>query len=148
MKKVIVIFMLLCLSVGLFAEGTSELSGAGAALVNELTATVQEGKSVVSEYASLGVDGLVKAKRAYFDRIFPTIPILAFVGVAFVVFGICCCIFLWSDEDITIVLGIFAITVGIIIILIFGTWGIAAKFNNAIFEAAPEVYVIKSLIGK
>ena len=32
-------------------------------------------------------------------------------------------------------------------ILIFGIWSIREVFGLKIFEAAPEVYVIKSLIG-
>ena len=148
MKKIVMVVIMVMLAAGIFAEGTSEISNASAALINELTATVQEGKGVVSEYAPLGVDGLVKAKRAYFDIVFPLVPLLMLVGVGIIGLGLFF-LFLddWDADDIGFV-GTIVIFFGCVVILILGIWSISATFNMRIFEAAPEVYVIKSLIGK
>ena len=80
MKYFVVILILAAFPV--FAEGESE---AGSALVEEIAQTIMESKDAISEYSVLAVKGLVARTVAYFDVVFPLIPILAVVGLLMLV---------------------------------------------------------------
>jgi hypothetical protein len=145
MKKFIAMVMFMVLSVGLFAEGQSEAS---AALANELTATIREGKGVVDEFAPKAVEGMVAAKRAYYDAIFPTIQILTLIGIAVLVLGVV--FYILENEaviDITSTLWVVLIIIGTFMTVICGVWSLIDMVEMRMFDAAPEVYVIKSFLS-
>lgn len=147
--KTIIVIMMVCLSAGLFAEAVPEVDSASAAFIDELTKTVQQGKDVIGEYAPLGIEGLVKAKGAYFKTVFPIVPAVAILGLVAAIVGVC---FIlkggWRDSNYTSEWGMFVFVVGILVLLWFGIWATYSLFAMRMFEAAPEVYVIRQLIGK
>ena len=148
MKKIIFsLVMMVCLSAGLFAEGTQEVSSAGAGLIEEFTKTIQEGKDIVAEYAPLGIEGLVKLKAAYFKVIFPLLPLASLLGLIFIGFSIWC--FLRDGNTYTELwgVGILFIIVGFIVLFTFGIWSGIDFVRMRMFEATPEVFVIKGLLG-
>lgn len=118
--------------------------GEATALIEEIAQTIMESKSVISEYSVLAIEGLVARKAAYFDAVFPLVPILLLVGLLmFVIPIVAGNVFDWDFESALLVPIIF----GGLLVLIFGIWWVDAFFGLRMFEAAPEVYVLKGLLG-
>lgn len=146
MKKGLVVVMML-VAVGVFAEGDMEVDSSTARLVDEVTQTIQEGKGLVSKYAEPTVEGLILQKKAYFGVVFPLVPILTLVSLVLIIIGAILWVAIVTDDWGIYVGGAFVWVFGLTF-LICGIWSLVDVFEVRMFEAAPEIYVLKGLIGK
>lgn len=147
MKKVLVACLLVVVGCMAFAVGEMEIDSATAGLLDEVTKTVEEGKDIISQYAAPTVKGLMARKVAYFGVVFPLMPIFAAVGLAMIIMGTLFRVGVFDlGRDVDDVLCIILCVIGSFLFLFGGFWSLVDLFELRMFQAAPEVYVLKGLL--
>ena len=144
MKTLMVAICFLTVAVTIFAAPQTELNASTSALVHEITSTLSEVKGMVGEYAPALIEGLVARKLAYYQTVFPAIPIVSIVAFCLALAAFISGFFV--DEIIAEDFLLFAIGFFLLLGVVFGIWALADWFGMKQFMAAPEVTVFRGLI--